>query len=90
MNSIVYIIAPTAFPPIVFYVIGICPFIGFLLFLVFIKKLSEYIGRYDLAARSKTVLIVFLIYFGESRVPCDTFNVLSRDICSYSFSCHVL
>jgi hypothetical protein len=62
ISSIVYIIAPTAFPPIVFYVIGICPFIGFLLFLVFIKKLSEYIGRNDLAARSKTVLVVFLIY----------------------------
>ena len=62
VTSIVQVITPMAFTNVVFNIIGICGFIGFLMFIIFMQKLSEYIGRYDLVTRSKTVLILYIIF----------------------------
>jgi hypothetical protein len=57
VNSIVQFIMPTIVPSIVFHIIGICGGIGMVVFILFLKKLSEYIGREDLAAMSSKVLL---------------------------------
>ena len=61
VNSTVQVIAPMVIPSIVFYIIRLCGIIGLFIFIYFLKKLSEYIGRDDLAARGKKVLIGYLI-----------------------------
>jgi len=57
VGSVVNAIAPNLFPPPVLIVLGLCGIAANVLFVLFMKKLSEYIGRLDLAARARNVLI---------------------------------
>ncbi|MGW8256734.1 MAG: hypothetical protein ACWGMZ_04535 [Thermoguttaceae bacterium] len=58
--STVQFIAPTALPEIVFYGGDFFTALGFFMFIIFLKRLSAYVGRNDLSARGKTVLIAYI------------------------------
>jgi hypothetical protein len=55
--SVVNAIAPGLIPPPLLMVLGLCGIAANVLFVLFMKKLSEYIGRLDLSARANNVLI---------------------------------
>jgi hypothetical protein len=59
--TIVHDISPMAFPSIFFYISIFCRIISYFIFIYFLKKLSEYVGRDDLSAQGKKVLIGYLI-----------------------------
>jgi hypothetical protein len=56
VNTTVQIISPMAIPSIYFYFIELCNIISVFIFIYFLKKLSEYIGRGDLSIRSKYIM----------------------------------
>jgi hypothetical protein len=59
VNTIVQAISPMALPLIVFYFTRLCGIISLFIFIYFLKKLSEYVGRDDLSVLGKKVLIGF-------------------------------
>jgi hypothetical protein len=59
--TIVQIIFPMALLSIVFYITRFCSIISLFTFVYFLKTFSEYIGRDDLSALGKKVLIGYLI-----------------------------
>lgn len=62
--SVLGAIAPRLLPQPLPVVLNLCGIVGYVLFVLFMKKLSEYVGRLDLAARAKNVLIGFGVLVG--------------------------
>ena len=63
-NGVLPRLAPSAVPQGFQVVLQLLSLVGFVLFVLFMKKLAEYIGRQDLALRARNVLIGFGITLG--------------------------
>ncbi|MGA2059326.1 MAG: hypothetical protein ABSG67_02505 [Thermoguttaceae bacterium] len=63
INSIVHLLAPIIFSSIFIKPFGFLSFIGTFIFIIFLKKFAEYIGRDDLGSKGKKILIVYIIFF---------------------------
>jgi hypothetical protein len=61
---IIYQTAPDLLPQAAIGVLNLLGFVGAVLFILFMKKLSEFIGRYDLAARAKSILVIWGVLIG--------------------------
>ena len=54
---------PPVLPPVVNVFLSMSGIAGTVLFILFMRKLSQYIGRIDLAARARNVLIALALLF---------------------------
>lgn len=60
----IFISLPIATTPVMGGAVQVMGPIGFLLFVMFLKKLSQYIGRDDLARSAQTILVGILVIIG--------------------------
>jgi hypothetical protein len=73
-SSVAYWVAPGSIPHSLSMILSLCGYVSLVFFILFMKKLSSFIDRYDLVHRAVRVLaglVLVLVFGAASFLACD-------------------